>query len=92
MRSGILTAGISGVVSGAISMGIGAFISSKSEIEHHRSEIHRELQEMEEVPEIEQEEIRQIYREKADFTEEELNLIVERIRSDKKTWLDSMIK
>lgn len=29
---------------------------------------------------------------KADFTEEELNIIVNRITNDKKTWLDSMMK
>ncbi len=40
----ILVAGFSGVVAGAISMAIGAYISSKSEIEHHQSEIEREKQ------------------------------------------------
>lgn len=91
-RGQILVAGMSGVIAGAISMAIGAYISSKSEIEHHRSEIKREKREIEEVPEIEREEIRQIYLRKADFTEEELNLIVNRVTADKKTWLDSMMK
>ncbi len=36
--------------------------------------------------------MRQIYMKKADFTEEELNLILNRITSDKKVWLDSMMK
>ncbi|HEX9906980.1 MAG TPA: VIT1/CCC1 transporter family protein [Thermoplasmata archaeon] len=87
-----LVAGISGVVAGAISMGIGAYISSKSEIEHHKSEIERERQEIEEVPEVEREELVQLYRRKAAFTDEELNAVVDRITSDKKTWLDSMMK
>jgi len=91
-RGQILVAGLSGVIAGAISMAIGAYISSKSEIEHHQSEIEREKQEIEELPEIEREEIRQIYVKKADFTEEELSLIVNRITGDKKTWLDSMMK
>lgn len=91
-RGQILFAGISGVIAGAISMAIGAYISSKSEIEHHQSEIKREKQEIEEVPEIEREEIRQIYIKKADFTRDELGLIVSRITKDKKTWLDSMMK
>ncbi|MFP3985615.1 MAG: VIT1/CCC1 transporter family protein [Candidatus Bathyarchaeia archaeon] len=91
-RSDILIAGIAGVIAGAISMGIGAYISSKSEVEHHRSEIERELQEIDEVPEIEREEISQIYQKKAAFNEEELDLIVNRITSDKETWLDSMMK
>ena len=88
----ILVAGFSGVIAGAISMAIGAYISSKSEIEHQQSEIEREKQEIEEIPEVEREEMRQIYMKKADFTEEELNLILNRITSDKKVWLDSMMK
>ncbi len=91
-QGSIIVAGISGVVAGAISMGIGAYISTKSEIEHHRSEIKRELREIEQIPEVEKEEVRQIYRKKAHFTEEELNFIVERIVSDKETWLDTMMK
>ena len=73
-------------------MAIGTYISSKSEIEHHKSEIEREKWEIEEIPDVEREEIRQVYMKKADFTEEELNITVNRITSDKKTWLDSMMK
>lgn len=88
----ILVAGFSGVIAGAISMAIRAYISSKSEIEHHKSEIEREKREIEEVPEVEHEEIRQVYMKKADLTEGELNIIVNRIASGKKTPLDSMMK
>ncbi|NIR87054.1 hypothetical protein GWO13_05555 [Candidatus Bathyarchaeota archaeon] len=91
-RGQILIAGISGVVAGAVSMAIGAYISSKSEIEHHQSEIEREKREIEELPEIEREEIRQIYQKKAGFSEEELDLIVGRITGDKRVWLDVMMK
>jgi predicted membrane protein (TIGR00267 family) len=91
-KNQILMVGISGVIAGAISMAIGSNISSKSEIEHHQSEIKREKREIEEVPDIEREEIRQLYQKKADFTEKELNLIVNRITSNKEYWLDSMMK
>jgi len=91
-RGQILIAGFSGVIAGAISMAIGAYISSKSEIEHHHSEIRREEREIEELPDVEREEIRQIYMKKADFTDEELELILKRITSNKRTWLDSMMK
>jgi len=88
----IIAAGVSGVVAGAISMGIGAYISSKSEIEHHRSEINREKIEIEQVPEVEKEEIRMLYQKKAPFTNEEIDTIVDRITVDKKVWLDVMMK
>ena len=88
----IIAVGFSGVVAGAISMGIGAYISSKSEIEHHRSEINREKMEIERLPEIEKEEVRILHQNKAPFTDEELNIIVDRITSDKEVWLDFMMK
>jgi VIT1/CCC1 family predicted Fe2+/Mn2+ transporter len=88
----IIAVGVSGVIAGAISMGIGAYISSKSEIEHHRSEINREKIEIEQVPEVEKEEVKILYRNKAPFNDEELNIIVDRITSDKDVWLDVMMK
>jgi predicted membrane protein (TIGR00267 family) len=91
-RDQILIAGFSAVVAGGISMALGNYISSKSEIEYHEGEIDSEEREIEEIPEIEREEVRQIYMKKAHFTEEELNLIVNRITGDKKTWLDTMMK
>jgi predicted membrane protein (TIGR00267 family) len=91
-RGQLLIAGFSGIIAGAISMAIGAYISSKSEIEHLQSEIEREKREIEEIPEVEEEEVRQIYLKKADFTDEELGLVVNRITGDKKTWLDCMMK
>lgn len=92
IQNHIMAIAISGVIAGAISMGIGAYISSKSEIEHHKSEINRELSEIENVPEVEKEEIRIIYRKKANFTDNEIEVIVDRIVSDKKIWLDVMMK
>ncbi len=92
VRDQILIAGFSAVVAGGISMALGSYISSKSEIEYHEGQIGSEEQEIEEIPEIEREEVRQIYMKKAHFADEELNLIVNRITGDKKTWLDTMMK
>jgi len=91
-RGQILVAGFSGVVAGAISMAIGAYISSKSEIEHNDSEIEREKGEIDQVPEIEREEVRQLYMKKAEFAEDELGVVVNRTTSDKGRWLDFMIR
>jgi VIT1/CCC1 family predicted Fe2+/Mn2+ transporter len=91
-RGQILIAGFSGVVAGAISMAIGAYISSKSEIEHNDSEIEREKREIDQVPEIEREEVRQLYMKKAEFTEDELGVVVNRTTSEKGKWLDFMVR
>jgi len=67
------------------------FVFSIDQIDYHHSEIDRERKEIDEMPEIETEELRQIYEKKADFTEEELSTITKRIRTDKKKLLGSMM-
>ncbi|MGD0550961.1 MAG: VIT1/CCC1 transporter family protein [Candidatus Bathyarchaeia archaeon] len=91
-RGQILLAGLAAVVAGAIAVAIGSYISSKSELEYFESEINRESREIEGKLPVEREEVRQIYMKKAAFTENELSLIVNRITSDKKAWLDTMTR
>jgi VIT1/CCC1 family predicted Fe2+/Mn2+ transporter len=91
-RAEILIAGISAVIAGAVSMAIGAYISSKSEIDHHRSEIEKEKEEVEKLPDVEREELRIIYERKAKFTKKQLQQIINRLTQDKKTWVDVMMK
>jgi VIT1/CCC1 family predicted Fe2+/Mn2+ transporter len=91
-RGQILLAGLAAVIASAISVAIGDYVSSKSELEYFESEINRENAEVEKNSPVEREEVRQIYMKKAKFTEDELSLIVNRITSDKKTWLDTMAK
>ncbi|MBW2270481.1 MAG: VIT1/CCC1 transporter family protein [Deltaproteobacteria bacterium] len=91
-RGQATVAALSGVIGGAISMGIGAYISSKSEIEHHRAEIVRERQEIIAAPEVEREELRQIYLSKAPFTDAELEIILDRICGDPDTFLAVMME
>ena len=86
----VLLAGVAGVVSGAASMAIGAYISAKSEREFYRSELAREKHEMEHLREVEIQEIRDIYREKG-FEGDELELVVSRITSDSDVWLRVMM-
>jgi VIT1/CCC1 family predicted Fe2+/Mn2+ transporter len=92
LRSQVIIAGLSGVIAGSISMAVGAYISSKSEIEHHRGTIAVEKREIEELPEVEKEELRQIYQKKANFTKAELDQIVSRLTEDKQVWLNVMMR
>ena len=91
-RGQILLAGLAAVVAGAIAVAIGSYISSKSELEYFESEINRESREIEGKSPVEREEVRQIYMKKGPFTDSELSLIVNRITSDKKAWLDTMTR
>ncbi len=88
----ILLAGLAAVIAGAISVAIGDYVSSKSEVEYFEAEINRESLEIQDNSPVEREEVRQIYMKKAPFTESELSIIDSRITSNKKAWLDTMAK
>src|SRR5579862_9567738 len=60
----VIMAGLSEMLGGAVSMGLAAFISARSQIEFYHSEIERERDEIQRWPEREREEIGTIYRNK----------------------------
>ncbi len=74
----------------ALSMAAGEYLSSKSHREFLEQKIREEEKEIEERPEHEREELERFYRDRG-FAEEEIGIIVKRITSDKKLWLEEMI-
>lgn len=72
-------------------MSIGAYLSTKSELDNYEKHKRIEYEEIETVPEIEKQEIRDIYTEKG-FQGELLEQIVEVITADKDRWVDVMMK
>jgi vacuolar iron transporter family protein len=86
-----LVAGIAGLVAGAISMGVGAYVSAKAYRAFYRKELLREIREMREVPDVEREEIRAIYRQRG-FEGDDLEMVVARITSDPRVWLKVMMQ
>jgi VIT1/CCC1 family predicted Fe2+/Mn2+ transporter len=85
----IALAGIAAAIAGAVAMGVGAFVSSKSQRAFFQAEIAREAWEIEHMPEHEREEIREIY-EKLGFTPEEVEIVVRRVTSNPELWLRVM--
>src|SRR3989304_516073 len=71
----ILLAATAEIVAGAFSMSTGAYISSKSQREFYEKEISRERREIEEDPQHEKDEIRQIYKERG-FSDEEITILI----------------
>lgn len=59
----IITAGIAEIVAGSIAMGLGDYLSAKTEIEHYQTELIRENNEVETVPEQEKKEVKEIFAE-----------------------------
>ena len=87
----IILAALAEMVAGAISMSSGAYISSKSQREFFQKEIEREKSEIEEDPDHEKAEIREIYAERG-FSDEEIDILVRRITADKEQWLRFMLR
>ena len=61
-RNGVLTAGLAGLVAGAMSMAAGEYVSVHSQKDAEEADLAKERLEIEEDPEIELEELTQIYR------------------------------
>jgi VIT1/CCC1 family predicted Fe2+/Mn2+ transporter len=86
----ILIAGLAELIGGTISMALGAYLSTKSQIEYYRGEMNREGYEVDKFPEVERQEIRDIYEAKG-FSGEILEKIISHITSDRKRWVDIMM-
>ena len=87
----IITAGIAEIVAGSIAMGLGGYLAGKTEIEHYQSELKREYLEVDEKPEAEKQEIRDVF---ADYglSLETQNLIADEMAKDKEKWVQFMMK
>ncbi|AWB91897.1 VIT1/CCC1 transporter family protein [Aeromicrobium chenweiae] len=60
-KGAIFTAGLAGVVSGAVSMGLGEYISVSSQRDSERSQLAQETQELRDLPEQELDELTALY-------------------------------
>lgn len=87
----IVIAGIAEIAAGSIAMGLGGYLAGKTEIDHYNSELKREYEEVELVPEKEKEEVREFFG-NLGLSEEVQQQAVEEIAKDKKKWVDFMMK
>jgi len=87
----VVTAGIAEIVAGSIAMGLGGFLAGKTESDHYNSELQREYDEVERVPEQEKLEVREVF---AGFglSEKLQHEVVEEIAKDKDKWVDFMMR
>ncbi len=87
----VITAGIAEIVAGSIAMGLGGYLAGKTEQEHFESELKREYEEVEVVPEKEKEEVRFIFAEYG-LNEQTQHTIADELAKDKHKWVDFMMK
>ncbi len=85
----VILAGVAEIAAGALSMAIGAYLSTKSQREFFQSEVELERWEIERTPEKEVRELREIYKEMG-FSGSEQDIIVKRATADKELMLRIM--
>jgi VIT1/CCC1 family predicted Fe2+/Mn2+ transporter len=88
--SAIVVGGLAATFAESVSMAAVAYTSGKAQLDFYFSEMEREKQEMREVPEVERAEIRLIFMKKG-FRGKQLEGIVDKICSDDKMWLETMM-
>jgi VIT1/CCC1 family predicted Fe2+/Mn2+ transporter len=86
----IILAALVGMFTGAKAMAVQNYLAVKAQRELLKSEIAREEWEIENKADVERQEIEDIYKAKG-FSGKELEMIVNKITSDKKVWLDTML-
>lgn len=86
----VLVSGLAATFAESLSMGAVLYTSTKAAKEHYYAELAREQREIESEPEIEREEIKEVYYNKG-FRGKLLNDIVTTITANKKTWVSTMM-
>ena len=87
----VVTAGLAEVAAGSIAMGLGGFLAARSDAEHFDNERRREEREIETVPEIEAEEVREIF-EGYGLSADQSTLVVDALRQNPQKWVDFMMR
>jgi vacuolar iron transporter family protein len=87
----VITAGIAEIVAGSIAMGLGGYLAGKTEQEHYQSELRREYDEVENLPDREKSEVRDIF-ERYGLNESTQHVIADELARNKDMWVDFMMK
>ncbi len=87
----ILTAGGAEIAAGSIAMGLGGYLAGKTDTEHYETELQREQREVIELPDREEEEVAEIFREYG-LEEPQIKSITTTMRNNPDKWVDFMMK
>lgn len=90
-RSMVLIAGLAATFAESISMGAVAYTSSKASKEYYQKQLELEYEEIKTKPDEERRKVREIYRARG-FSGRLLKDIVKKITSNKKVWVETMMR
>jgi len=87
----IWIAGLAEIAAGSIAMGLGGYLAGKTEMDHYNSELRREYDEVERVPDREREEVQEFFS-NLGLSRDIQERAVEEMTRDKDKWVDFMMK
>lgn len=87
----IVAAGLAEIAAGSISMGLGGYLAARGEAEHYLRERAREEQEVEEKPEVEAQEVKDVLHSYG-LTHAEAEPVVHSLRTRKNDWINFMMR
>ena len=87
----VLTAGFAEIAAGSIAMGLGGYLAARSDAEHYASERKREEEEIVTLPEVEAQEVRDIFKTYG-LTPAESASVVDALRQRPQDWVNFMMR
>lgn len=87
----VITAGLAEIAAGSIAMALGGYLAGRTEIDHYASEKAREYREVVEVPEIEKEEVRMVFKDMG-LSAHLQREIADELSKDQHKWVDFMMR
>jgi VIT1/CCC1 family predicted Fe2+/Mn2+ transporter len=87
----IVTAGLAEISAGSIAMGLGGYLAARSDAEHYASEGRREEEEIGTVPDVEAQEVAEIFQSYGLTTEESASVVAS-LRRRPQHWVDFMMR
>ncbi len=87
----IIIAGLAEIAAGSIAMGLGGYLAGKTEVDYYNSELKREYEEIEKVPQVEKQEVKDFFAGLGLSAETQEQAVAEVIK-DKDRWADFMMK
>jgi VIT1/CCC1 family predicted Fe2+/Mn2+ transporter len=87
----VVIAGIAEIVAGSIAMGLGGFLAGRTEADHYKSELKREYEEVDRVPEQEKAEVKEVFAEFG-LSPALQDQIANEMAKDKDRWVDFMMR
>jgi VIT1/CCC1 family predicted Fe2+/Mn2+ transporter len=87
----VLVAGVAEMAAGSMTMGHGGYLAARSEADSYRSELAREHGEVRDVPEVEAQEVRDIFR-RYGLEGAALESAVRAVRSSPEGWVHFMMR